>query len=288
MSLRIVFAALVLGAVARAASPLDEAIDLYKQKKYPDARTAFEKITAAEPKNAAACYYLGMTMTRRGDDKAREDALPWLEKAATLEPSNPTYLADYGGIAMLVADQRHSLSSLGLVRKGRDAMEKSLTIDPNNIEARVGLWRFYTEAPLGLGDDSKAALHLAEIRKQDPKRGALILIDAEIRLKKFGDAFKFCDELLAKTPDDFFALFQYARVSLASGQNLEPALVGLQKYVALASASPGKANPALAWIRMGNIHEKLGHVNEARSAYEAALRLQPDDSAAAAALAKLK
>jgi tetratricopeptide (TPR) repeat protein len=232
MSLRLIFFAVVaLAVAARAATPLEEAIGLYKEKKYPAARAALEKIAAAEPNNPVPSYYLGMTLMRRGDDRALEEALPWMEKAAKLEPGNAMYLADYGGIAMLVADKRQSLSSIGLVKKGRDAMEQSLTIDPENLDARVGLWRFYSEAPaaFGLGDSAKAAVHLEQIRKRDPKRAAMLLIDSQTRAKKFSEAFKVCEELLAKTPDDFFALFQYARVAIASGQNLERGLACLKK-----------------------------------------------------------
>ncbi|MEO7413200.1 MAG: tetratricopeptide repeat protein [Opitutaceae bacterium] len=289
MRFLLIVAILAINVVVRGATPLDDAIGLYKQKKYPDARAALEQLANAEPNNAAASYYLGMTLMRRGDGDALEDALPWLEKATKLEPGNATYLADYGGIAMSVADKRHSLSSIGLVKKGRDAMEKSLTIRPDNLDARVGLWRFYSEAPLGLGDSGKAAAHLEEIRKVEPKRVPLLLIDSYTRAKKFDEAFKVCEELLAKTPADFFALFQYARVSIASGKNLERGLACLKQYVSLGTpSSPGNANLALTWVRIGTIEEKLGHATEARAAYQSALQLQPGDRAAAAALANLK
>ena len=74
----------------------------------------------------------------------------------------------------------------------------------------------------------------------------------------------------------------------ASGQNLERGAVCLKKYIQLATATPGSANVGLGWVRLGNLHEKLGQREEARSAYQAALRLQPNDKAATAALAALK
>lgn len=286
MSLRFLLLALASSALAHAATPLDEAIALFKEKRYPEARAALEKIATADPTDARACYYLGMTLLRRGDSKAREDALPWLEKAAQLEPRNATYLADYGGTSMLVAEKTRSL---GAATKGRDAMEKSLTIDPENIEARVGLWRFYAEAPWPIGSSSKAAAQLAEITKRDPKRAVMVQLDASISAKKFEEAFRRCDELLAKTPDDFFALFQYARVALASGQRLDRGVACLEKYIALASADrSGTANLVLAWVRLGNLHEKRGRADDARTAYQKALELQPGEKTAAAALANLR
>lgn len=275
---------LALATLAPAANPLDDAIGLYKEKKFPDARAALEKITAEQPNNAAACYYLGMTLLRRGDPKAMEDALPWLEKASRLEPANANYMADYGGISMSVAGKTRSISA---ATKGRDAMEKSLTLDPNNVEARAGLWRFYTEAPWPLGSGSKASAHLEEIRKRDPKRATQLLIDAHTRAKKYDEAFRVCDEWLAKNPEDLFGLFQYVRVAQASGQNLERAIACLKKYIAVGTATPGSVNVVPAWVRLGNVHEKLGQKAEARVAYQTALQLQPDDKPAAAALANL-
>lgn len=272
---------------ARAATPLEDAVGLYKQKRYPEARAALESIVAAEPNNAAACYQLGMTLMRRGDDKALDDALTWLDKAVKLEPNNGKYLADFGGVSMLLADKN---SSIGAARTGRDAMEKALTFDTDNLDAREGLWRFYVEAPvwLGLGDRAKAATQLEEIRKRDPNRANALLLDAKIRTKQFDDGFKICEELLAKNPDDFFALLQYSRVSLASGKNLERGLDHLKKYLTLAETAPTGTNPVTAWVRTGNIHEKLGRPEEARKSYQAALKLSPDDRTAAAALEKLK
>jgi tetratricopeptide (TPR) repeat protein len=285
MRLRLFLQGFILSAVVHAATPLEDAISLYKGKKYPDAREALEKIVAAEPGNAPACYYLGMTLLRRGDGKAMEDALPWLEKAAKLEPTNALYLADYGGISMSVAGKTRSLSA---ATKGREAMEKSLTINPDNLDAREGLFRFYTEAPWPIGSSSKAAVQLEEIRKRDPNRATMISLNAKISAKQFDEAFKLCDELLAKSPDAFFALFQYARIALASGQNLERGLACLQRYIALAVKTPDGPKPAIAWVRIGNIQEKLARPAEARTAYETALQLEPGNRAAAAALASLK
>src|ERR1051326_650023 len=214
-------------AVATAAESIEEAKKLYNEKRFPEARELLEKIATAEPNNAAAAYYLGMTLVRRGDGKGMEDALPWLEKAAKLEPNNALYLADYGGVSMSVAGKTRSFTA---ATRGRDAMEKSLTLNPDNLDAREGLYRFYNEAPWPLGSSSKASNQLDEIRKRDPHRATMITLNSKISAKQYDDAFKLCDEMLAKNPDELFALFQYARVALASGQNLERGLSCLKKY----------------------------------------------------------
>lgn len=288
MSLRLLFFFVALAGTVRAASPFEDALALYKAKKYPDARAAFEKIAAAEPNDAAACYYLGMTLVRRGDTSALGEAVTWLEKAATLEPKNATYLADYGGASLLLAGRNRSLSSLGLATKGRDAMEKSLTIDPDNLDAREGLWRFYTEAPfIAGGSSSKAAKQLEEIRQRDPDRATVMLVQAKANAKDFPAAFTLCDDILAKSPDNYTALYQYGRTASVSGQNLERGLQCLQKCLTLPSPGASAPQPTHLWNRIGAIQEKLGHPTEARAAYQTAVKLDATNKAARDALARL-
>lgn len=276
---------LCLLTTAQAATPTEDAIALYRAKDYPAARAALEKITAAEPTNAAACYYYGMTLMRRGDTKALPDAVPWLEKATKLEPNNATYLADYGGCSMQLAGRTRSLTA---ATNGRDAMEKSLTINPDNLDARAGLWRFYTEAPWPLGSSAKAARHLEEMRKRDPDQATVITVLARANAKDYAGAFKLCDELLAKDPANYTALYQYGRTASVSGQNLARGLACLQKCLTL--SPPSSSSPQLThlWHRIGLIKEKLGHREEAREAFETALKFDPTHRAAADALIPLK
>jgi len=44
---------------AHAETAIEAAIGLYVAKHYPEAEAALKKVIAADPKNAAACYYLG-------------------------------------------------------------------------------------------------------------------------------------------------------------------------------------------------------------------------------------
>jgi len=279
------FAVAVHLATPAFAAPLDDAIALYKEKKYPDARAALEQIIAAEPTNAAAAYYLGMTLLRRGDAKAFPDGVPWLEKAATLEPTNARYLADYGGASMQLAGQ---VTSLSAATKGRDAMEKSLKIDPTNLDAREGLYQFYTKAPWPLGSSSKAQIQLDGIRKLNPDRATTLSVMLKVEDKDFAAAFKLLDGILAKNPDDYTALYHYGRTAAISGLNLATGLTCLQKTLTLTLPGPASPKPTDAWNRIGNIEEKLSHPAEARTAYETALKLDPNNKQAASSLAKLK
>src|SRR6185436_19616833 len=104
--------------------------------------------------NAEACHYLGRAITARNDNAAFEEGLKWLAKAVELEPNNAVYLGIYGGTSLQLAARNSSISAAS---KGRDAMEKALTIDPDYLAAREGLFQFYQRAPWPIGSSAKAA-----------------------------------------------------------------------------------------------------------------------------------
>jgi cytochrome c-type biogenesis protein CcmH/NrfG len=131
-------------APAVAASPVGDGIALYRQKKYAEARAVLEPITAANPSDAAAAYYLGMTLLRQGGPSSLDGSRLWLGKAVKLAPGNPDYLADYAGVCLLMADRDNSFS---LALEGRDAMTRAIAANPSDIEACAGLMRFYAKAP---------------------------------------------------------------------------------------------------------------------------------------------
>jgi tetratricopeptide (TPR) repeat protein len=284
MFFRVLFPLTLLAAAASAA-PLDDAIALFKAKQYPSARAALEQIATAEPANAAAAYYLGQTLLRRGDTKALEEAVPWLAKAVALDPKNATYLADFGGASLQLASRTSSLSA---ATKGRDAMEKSLVLNPENLDAREGLFQFYQRAPWPIGSSSKAATQLEEIRRRDADRATVLSVNTKVSAKDYAAAFRMLDEALAKNPDNYAALYFYGRTASISDLNLAAGLANLEKCLTL--PPPGAASPTHSnvWNRIGNLHEKLQHPAEARRAYEEALKLDPDNKPAADALAKLR
>ena len=265
------------------ATPLDDAIALYKEKKIPEARAELEKITAAEPKNAAASHYLGLTLIRTRDPALFEAAVDWLGKAAQLEPDNTTYLFEYGGSSLQLAGKKHSL---GAANRGRDALEKVVQLDPAHLSAHEALYQFYQQAPWPIGSSSKANAHLEEIRKRDPDRALLILISTKTNSKDYAEAFKLCDEALAKTPDNYIVLLLYGQAALSSGQNLESALVRLKKCLSL-TPPPKAGGPAFVHWRIGSILEKMGDKPAARSAYEASLAEDSNFTQARSALQKL-
>jgi predicted Zn-dependent protease len=154
---------------ALAAASLADAEALYNAKHYAEARAILEPLVAAEPSNAAASFFLGMTCLRAGGPTALDSARLWLGKAIKLAPDDESYLAEYSGVCLLMADRD---SSFSLALEGRDGMVRAIDENPGDIEAMEGLMRFYAKAPWPLGDSTKALGLAGDIAAKDPKKGA--------------------------------------------------------------------------------------------------------------------
>jgi Tfp pilus assembly protein PilF len=276
---------LLLAVGLRAESDWDSAVALVKAKRYPEARPLLEKIVAAEPTNAAAWHELGRVWGARHDNAACEEAVRCFKHAVDLEPQNATFLGDYGGTSMELASRTRSLSA---ATSGRDAMLKSLAINPDNLDVREGLFQFYLRAPFFVGGSaSKAAAQLEEIRRRDPDRGIVLAVLAKADAKEFDAAFALCDEALAKHPDNYTALYQYGRTASMSGLNLERGLACLRKALTLEQPGPAAPTYSHIWYRIGVIDQKLDRTVDARAAYAASLKSDPTNRQAEAALAKI-
>jgi tetratricopeptide (TPR) repeat protein len=285
MLFRFVLLTLVLATSAWAA-PLDDAVALFTAKKYPEARQALQAIVTAEPQNARASYYLAQVIVRQGRGaQALTEALPWMEKAAKAAPGDPEILAAYGQLAIQIAAIHTSIPT---ALRGRDALDAALRLNPGDLAARETLYQFYRQAPWPIGNSSKAAAQLEEIRQRNPDRATVLVLNGQIAAKDYASAFRTCDALLAKNPDNYLALFHYGRTAALSGQNLERGLGCLQRFLVLAPAAPEAPRPAGAWSRIGNIYEKQGKPAAARAAYQTTLQLDPTNRVALTALAQLK
>lgn len=283
--------ALVLGplgappARAETSPELRAAIALFESRRYPDAHDALEKVVAREATNATACHYLGRVLIARNDQAAFADGLKWLARAAELDPGNAIFLGIYGGASLQHASRTKSFSA---ATKGRDAMEKAIAIDPGYLDAREGLFQFYLRAPWPIGSAAKAAAQLEGIRQHDPDRATALEISSKAAAKDYPAAFRLCDAALEKTADNYLVLYQYGRTASVSGSHLERGLTCLQRCLTLEPPTPASPTHTHVWHRIGVIQEKLGRVEEARAAYQAALRLDPGNRPASDALARLK
>ena len=253
--------------------------------KSAEAQQAFEKIAAADPSCAEAQDFLAQLALRRND---AEKAVAYAEKAVALAPDKADYQHTLGDAYGSSAQQASIFSQFGLAKKCLAAYQRAVTLAPGSVEFHQSLFDYYRQAPgLAGGGSDKALAEAAIIKQLDALRGRLAFAALYVADKKYDQAIAEFDEVLKTSPDDYAALYQVGRLAATTGQFLDRGLASLRRCLAL---TPGKNDPSLAaaqW-RIGNILEKQGDNSGARTAYEAAVRLDPKFTPAADSLKKLK
>lgn len=206
--------------------------------------------------------------------------------------------------------------------KARAAYEKSVELDPDNLDARFDLMQYYTAAPGFLGGsrenaDAQAAAirardavrgklaeaHLANVDQKpalaerayrealtldpasEPARTALAMFLQ--RGERWAEIRTLWNEVLARDPGNALAHYQLGRLSAVSGEALEAGLAHLATYLAQPQQTDAMT-PAAAHWRRGQILERLGRRGEALAALQESLRLQPEFAQAREELQRLQ
>ncbi|HWA26452.1 MAG TPA: tetratricopeptide repeat protein [Lacunisphaera sp.] len=258
----------------------DQVAELLRQRNWTEARTVLEQATVSEPGNAEAWQSLGQVCVAMGD---LEKAVPALEKSTELAPTNSEYFRKLGDSYGMTAQKAGLLSKFGWAKKCKAAYEKSVELNPANIDARWSVMEYCRQAPGIAGGGMDGAYAQAEaIKKLNPARGRAAYTSLYLHEKKYADAFAQYEAVLKENPEDGDALFQIGRIASVSGEQLDRGLETLRKLLTL----PGGATPR-SYGRIGTILEKKGDKAGARAAYEAALALDPKFTPALESLRKL-
>lgn len=275
-----------LGAVVPlTASPaFDEAAALFREKRYPEARPLLEKVVNAEPDNADACFQLGMCWRNRNDVDALNEGIKWLGRATELAPQQANYWLELGGAALQLAGKK---SSLALAQRGREALEKAIALEPNNLDAREFLFRYHAEAPWPLGSKSKAAVQLDAIRALDANRADLLDLLAKGRAKDFLGALTAGNSLLQRDPNHRRALYHWGRLALAGGLELERAATRLESCAQQTQAGDRDPAPGQAWQKLAEARLRLQQKDLARVACQRGLDAEPTSRALAELLRQI-
>lgn len=293
-------------------------VRLFEAGRFKEAKTVFEPALKSNARDAAAAFYLGrIAMEERKNDRAAD----YFESATKLEPNNSTYFLWLGRAYGREAQSANVLRQPGLAKKTKNAWERSIALDPDNLDARSDLIQYYVQAPGFLGGSTAKALEQAEeIRKRNALRGYLELGALYERDKKpaeaeqayvaaakerserhvgeyrlgmfyqntgaYQKAFELFEAMIAANPAEAGALFQIGKTGALSGQRLDRAVEALEAYL---QTTPGKNDPSLAaahW-RLGMVHERRQDRQRAKAEYESALRLDPTFKPATESLKKL-
>ncbi|MDP2137550.1 MAG: tetratricopeptide repeat protein [Candidatus Didemnitutus sp.] len=267
-----------------ASTPLDAARQLYTERKDAEAKTAFEALVRAEPRQAEAVFYLGRLAMRARDADA---AVKHFEKAIELDGKKSAYHLELAGAYGAKIQSAGLFGKASLASKSRTALEKAVELDPTSVDARFGLVQFYSQAPSLMGGGlDKAHLQADAIVQMDPARGRIAKAGLFAREKKYDEAFALYEDALKASPDDYNTLYQIGRLAAESGERLDRGLETLKLCLGMTPPANAPGHAAANW-RTGNILEKQGDKAAARTAYEASLALDPKFESALASLKKL-
>lgn len=179
--------------------------------------------------------------------KNTKDAIAFAEKAAQLAPDNAEYHAHLGVALSARMPELGFMQQAMVAGKMRKAFERALEIDPKNLNGLVGLARYFANAPEIAGGSLTKAAEFAT------------------RLKEI---------------NPFLGESELGRIA-ERGEKFADALA---HYEAAAQLKPDAVGPA---FHSGRMLAKLGRKDEARTRYEAALKLNPNFEGAKKALAEL-
>jgi len=243
-SLLAALAVLFLLAAARAQTPLETGTAALKSGDLAAADAALAPLVAGEKPDVAALLVLSQVRVAQRNSK---DAIALAEKAVQLAPDNAAAHAQLGLAVSSRMPELAFMQQAVFAGKMKKAFEKALELDPKNLNALIGLARYFTNAPEIVGGSlPKAAEFAARVKELDPFLGELELGRIAERGDKFAEAL---------------AHFQAAA-------QLKPEAAG-------------------AHFNCGRLLVKLERKDEARTSFATALKFNPNFEAAKKALAEL-
>ncbi len=310
----VAFAFLLCASIAGAqGSSRDQGMEAFKAHKYPEARAIFKPLAS---RDAVAAYYMGR-MAANDDDM--DKAVDHFEKAVELDGRNAEYYDWLGRAYGSKAQKANKLKQAFLAKKTKNAWEKGLSLDPNNLDIMEDLVQYYLQAPGFLGGSKDKAREMVnEVRKRNAYRGNVLAanicssqkdnacVERELKAiiaaypdssgsyaalaafhanaKQYDKAFEIIDQRLKMRPNDMIAQYALGRTVALSGQQMDRGEQALRNYIA---RPPENGTVAGAHVRLGMILARKGNRDGARKEYVTALQINPTNADAKKELAAL-
>jgi tetratricopeptide (TPR) repeat protein len=306
-----------LAGSAQGVTPAERAQELFEARRYDEARAVLSPV--AETGDARVAYYLGRIALVDGN---AVEAVRWLERAVGADDGR----ADYR-VWLARAYAREALDAglgrrMSLARHMKSTLERAIQLDPENVDARLELLRFYLVAPGFMGGSARkageqadavtrtnalrgriasGAIAEAEDRDADAEReyanaiasspdsaaGYYALGAFYQRTKQFDKAFATYDELLRVAPAETEVHYQFGRTGALSGERLEEAERSLRTFLQRLPDGVG-SSLASAHLRLAEVYEREKRLDLARREYEIALGLDPRRKEARSGVKRLR
>ena len=300
-----ILVALLFLPVLLGAQTVDQGKEELKKGRIAEAKKVFESVLQSDEKNAEAHYLLASVFMRR-DFRNEDEASDHAERAAELSPENAEYQYMYGAALGSKAQRAGVFKQAFMAPKIKNAFLKATELNPNHVQARIGLAQYYLRAPSIMGGDTEkgwenieAAIKLDEftgrmtkyrILEQDKK---FVEAEQELKLltakmpkewrvwkatgyfyygqKRNDEAVGAMNKYVDLRPDTADSFKSLAEVQLQKGDH-SSAFTNLKKALALDN------NFITAVYLLGRTHEAIGRKKEARESYQRVLELNPSEN----------
>jgi tetratricopeptide (TPR) repeat protein len=269
----------VLPLLAGTAGDLEQARKLYQ---YTDYQASLEILQAIQPKNGPVYELIGQNHFMRGEYKKATESL---EKAVSAEPDNSEYHLWLGRAFGRRAETSSPFTAPPNANKARQHFEKSVELNPRNMEALSDLFEYYLEAPGFMGGGLDKAEAIAG------RMGAIDQVEghwAEARLaerhKEFDTAEHHLQLAARMAPQQVGRLIDLARFLAKQGRYQESD----QSFKKAEKIAPN--NPQVIYARADTYIQQHRNLETARKLLQRYLQAQltPDDPSRASAEKLLK
>jgi len=298
----------------------DQVLGWIQSREFARAESALKASASANRSNAKWHYAYGRL--EFGRQKSLE-ALPHFEKAAELQPRNSEYALWVGNASCSAAATASTLRQPFLARTCKTAYDRTLELDPSNVEARSNLIRYHMQAPSIMGGDPAIATRYAnDLMRLAPYRGLQDRIyiatakkstaEAErlmregirqypdssafrnqlglrlVEAKNWAGAYEQFSHLAKAFPEDWSHRYQIGRLAALSGQYLPQGRAEMEKLIRENPSSMSVSFRSMMHTRYGQILAHQRQMDAARRAFDQALRIDPKNEVAPAEKAKLR
>jgi tetratricopeptide (TPR) repeat protein len=288
---------------------VDDARQLVKDGKSDEARTLLLNALKINSLDHEAHFTLAKIYLReQAYDKAADEA----EQAVKLADSVADYHLWLARASLGKAMKSGMVGAFMAARKGKDEYERTVALDPGNVEARFELCMYYLIAPGVVGgskDKARAAAAALESRselygayawasywekEENIPRAESLLVNAVAidtsstntalyglgyfyeRHENTDKAVGVFKQILLNKPDDLVALFNVGRVYVDAKTNLDEAEAAFKTYIDAGPPPPHGPDEATARWRLGLAYDLQGKADSALVELRRAVELAPD------------
>ncbi|MBT8381817.1 MAG: tetratricopeptide repeat protein [Ignavibacteriaceae bacterium] len=252
-------------------SSLENGINLFNQEKYSAAKEAFESILEKNDNNAEAHLYLAKCLFELGD---LDEAIEHGEKAVELDDNNADFHFELG---LLYAEDARDASIFRapfVAGNIKEQFKRTIELDPDHLQGRIGLAEFYLQAPgIAGGDVDKALEHAKIVETMNEMQGGFLLARIYIEKESFSKAEGKLKNLESKYGEDseFYYFYNIYGYFLINQNRVDEAIEKFKKQITLA---PKEANP---YDSLGEAYKIKGMLKQSLQQYQKAYSISPSE-----------